>query len=100
MQSVVRLAPHSRLMLLTLVVFCYIGSARKKQTQDLLATDWCDWIWLCIAACFRFVRKVSSYVHLAIIIKFLYNARSDWLKERALSEYRARPVEKWRTNFD
>ena len=25
-----------------------------------------------------------------IIIKFRYNARSDWLKERALSEYRAR----------
>ena len=24
------------------------------------------------------------------IIKFRYNARSDWLKERALSEYRAR----------
>ena len=34
-----------------------------------------------------------------IIIKFRYNARSDWLKERALSEYRARPVEQWRTNL-
>ena len=33
------------------------------------------------------------------IIKFRYNARSDWLKERALSEYRARSVEKWRTNL-
>ena len=33
-----------------------------------------------------------------IIIKFRYNARSDWLKDRALSEYRARSVEKWRTN--
>ena len=32
------------------------------------------------------------------IIKFRYNARSDWLKECALSEYRARPVEQWRTN--
>ena len=28
-----------------------------------------------------------------IIIKFRYNARSDWLKERALSEYRARSDE-------
>ena len=36
---------------------------------------------------------------LSIIIKFRYNARSDWLKERALSEYRARSVEKWRTNL-
>ena len=27
------------------------------------------------------------------IKKFRYNARSDWLKERALSEYRARSVE-------
>ena len=27
------------------------------------------------------------------IIKFRYNARSDWLKERALSEYRARSDE-------
>ena len=35
----------------------------------------------------------------AFIIKFRYNARSDWLKERALSEYRARSVEKWRTNL-
>ena len=34
-----------------------------------------------------------------IIIKFRYNARSDWPKERALSEYRARPVEKWRTSL-
>ena len=34
-----------------------------------------------------------------IIIKFRYNARCDWLKERALSEYRARSVEKWRTNL-
>ena len=25
--------------------------------------------------------------------------RSDWLKERALSECRGRSVEKWRTNF-
>ena len=33
------------------------------------------------------------------IIKFRYNARSDWLKERALSEYRVRSVEKWRTNL-
>ena len=27
-------------------------------------------------------------VNIYIIIKFRYNARSDWLKERALSEYR------------
>ena len=27
------------------------------------------------------------------IIKFRYNARSDWLKEHALSEYRARSDE-------
>ena len=40
--------------------------------------------------------QVSIFV---FIIKFRYNARSDWLKERALSEYRARPVEQWRTNF-
>ena len=36
---------------------------------------------------------------ISIIIKFRYNARSDWLKECALSEYRARSVEKWRTNL-
>ena len=29
------------------------------------------------------------YIYIYIfIIKFRYNARSDWLKERALSEYR------------
>ena len=28
-----------------------------------------------------------------IIIKFLYNARADWLKQRALSEYRC--TEQW-----
>ena len=28
-----------------------------------------------------------------VIMKFRYNARSDWLKERALSEYRARSDE-------
>ena len=28
-----------------------------------------------------------------LAIKFRYNARSDWLKERALLEYRARSVE-------
>ena len=32
-------------------------------------------------------------VLISIIIKFRYNARSDWLKERALSEYRARSDE-------
>ena len=31
----------------------------------------------------------NIYVYL-FIIKFRYNSRSDWLKERALSEYRAR----------
>ena len=30
---------------------------------------------------------------ICFIIKFRYNARSDWLKECALSEYRARSVE-------
>ena len=30
------------------------------------------------------------------IIKFQYNARSDWLKERALSEYRCTELSPWR----
>ena len=34
----------------------------------------------------------ETSLHL-IVIKFRYNARSDWLKERALSEYRARSDE-------
>ena len=29
----------------------------------------------------------------------LFNARSDWLKERALSEYKARSVEKMADQF-
>ena len=34
---------------------------------------------------------IASCCHtLQIIIKFPYNARSDWLKQRALSENRAR----------
>ena len=45
-----------------------------------------------------FVTFLSSKLYLkrqfrAIIVKFRYNARFDWLKERALSEYRARSVE-------
>ena len=31
-----------------------------------------------------------EYYNNMLYIKFRYNARSDWLKERALSEYRAR----------
>ena len=50
-----------------------------------------------------FARKLTwyfiGYYIINFIIKFRYNARSDWLKERALSEYRARSVEKWRTNL-
>ena len=36
--------------------------------------------------------SADQYVFM-IIIKFRYNARFDWLKERALSEYRARSDE-------
>ena len=32
-------------------------------------------------------------IFIIFVIKFRYNARSDWLKERALSEYRARSDE-------
>ena len=39
---------------------------------------------------FRFAR---FYVVFSFIIKLRYNARSDWLKERALLEYRARSDE-------
>ena len=39
------------------------------------------------------VRTTLYSVINSIIIKFRYNARSDWLKERALSEYRARSDE-------
>ena len=34
-------------------------------------------------------RSLSRVLH-CVIIKFPYNARSDWLKQRALSENRAR----------
>ena len=37
---------------------------------------------------FRFV--ILSKTIFSIVIKFPYNARSDWLKQRALSENRAR----------
>ena len=44
--------------------------------------------------CERYKVNPALLGHLKkIIIKFRYNARSDWLKERALSEYRARSDE-------
>ena len=48
---------------------------------------------------YGFERGRTGHMIIIIIIKFRYNARSDWLKERPLSEYRARSVEKWRTNL-
>ena len=36
---------------------------------------------------------IYIYIYILFIIHFRYNARSDWLKERVLSEYRARSDE-------
>ena len=38
-------------------------------------------------------KNLLKHFYKVIIIKFRYNAHSDWLKERALSEYRARSDE-------
>ena len=38
----------------------------------------------------KLIVKCGIYFVFFIIIKFPYNARSDWLKQRALSENRAR----------
>ena len=53
-------------------IFCFVHTARKFQV------------------CKQTPCKIKIYLPL---IKFRYNARSDWLKERALSEYRARSDE-------
>ena len=47
---------------------------------------WPKEIFLCIE--FLLIRDSLTY----IIIKFRYNARVDWLKQRALSEYRCTEV--------
>ena len=47
-----------------------------------------------IFLCLIYNRFVCSFVVLKLfIIKFRYNARADWLKQRALSEYRC--TEQW-----
>ena len=38
--------------------------------------------------CFREALKSIKGILVHFVIKFRYNARSDWLKQRALSEYR------------